>query len=324
MHQRFLATALRVVLMAGVAFSGLYASDAMANARVKKATAHYLKGSNFFSSGKYSKAVSSFRRAYGLLPRHPHFNCHRTRFLDYMGRSYERLRQPHRAMQSFYTAAYRVGCKTASVKGYSARRYRYLYGRWMCSISFNTTPPKARVYQITSKGDKLLSRTPYKKVFSPGKYSFKIRLYDHRTIYYKVDLRPGRHLKKNFKMVKGDDPVTRVEKVDIAPPVPIAKAGNTTNTAKKKVARTDPNKINLGTFSNPSGSKGLDPGGSNTNGGGDIADRVNTRKIVKAGPPVYKQVWFWAVIGSAAALAVVIPIVIPKDQKALVSQGKMF
>lgn len=318
----------RGLIAAAFVVFAFHTSDAYANARVKKATSWYLKGNNLFNAKKYGQAVGAFRKAYSLLPRHPHFNCHRAQFLNYMGRAYESMRRPHNAMKTYYQAAYRVGCKTATTRNYAAGRYRYLYGRWMCSIQIKTTPPKARVYLITPTGDKKLGRTPFKKVFSPGKYNFKIRLYDHRTIFYKVDLRPGRHLKRTLKMVKGDDPVTRVEKVDVAPPVPMASLSKAKD---KKTASKDPNKIDLGSFASPNastgGSGGLDSRGRKTASAGSSGDLVSvtaTRKKVKNGPPVYKQAWFWAVIGGVAAAAVIIPIVVPKEQKALVSQGKMF
>lgn len=326
MHSGLYKSTIRTLVVFGFALTWLVGSTAQANPKVKQATSWYLKGNNYLNAGENSKAVAAFRKAYRLLPRHPHFNCHRAQFLNYMGRAYERMRQPRTAMTSYYTAAYRSRCKTSSTRSYAAKRYRYLYGRWMCSIQFKTTPPKSRIYQITPTGDKLMGRTPYKKVFSPGKYSFKIRLYDHRTIYYKVDLRPGRHLKKTFKMVKGDDPITRVEKVDIAPPIPMARlknGGNSTNPNKVAVKK-GPEKINLGSFAN-AGSSGLDTGKKTGNGQkNDLATITSRRKIVKDGPPVYKQAWFWAVIGGVAVAAVVIPIVVPKEQKALISQGKLF
>lgn len=289
--------------------------DAFANPKVKRATKMYLQGSRQLKSGKYSSAVRSFRNAYRTLPRHPHFNCHRAQFLNYMGNAQERLRKPYNAMRSYYTSAYRSGCKTARTRNYAAGRYRSLYRRWMSSIQITTTPPNARIIHLKTGGDTTIGKTPFKKVFNPGKYRFKIRLYDHRTVFVNLTLRPGMHLKRNYKLVKGDDPVNRPEKVDVAPPPPVAGPVKTNNRRTRK--KNDGPKL-MGRRVSSSDVRGLDPSG-------DIPGITGGRRAtVKPGPPVYKQAWFWAVVGTVAAAAIVIPIVIPKEQQVLVNQGKAF
>lgn len=290
-----------------------------ADPRVKKATQHYLEGSRELKAGEFGAAIRSFNKAYRSLPAHPHFNCHRAQFLNYIGNAEERLRKPYDAMRSYYRAAYQSACKTPATRNYAASRYNSLYQRWMSSIQIETTPPNARVIQLATGGDQALGSTPFKKVFSPGEYRFKLRLYDHQTVFVNISLRPGMHLKREYKLVKGDDPVNRPEKVDVAPPPPVA--GN--DPSANPNATTVPEKRDTGSALVGKSVKdtevaGLDPSGDLTSLTGQ------RRNQVKPGPPVYKQVWFWAVIGTVAAAAIVIPIAIPKEQKVLVNQGRMF
>lgn len=288
--------------------------ESHANPRVKQATKLYLQGSRQLKAGKYSSAVRSFNRAYQKLPGHPHFHCHRAQFLNYMGNAQERLRKPYNAMRSYYRSAYQSGCKNKATRNYAAGRYRSLYSRWMSSIQIKTTPPNARLIRLGGPGgDKTVGRTPFKKVFNPGKYRFKIRLYDHRTVFVNLTLRPGMHIKRNYKLVKGDDPVNRPEKVDVAPPPPVTGAPVAT---RRKVAKKKDDIGNLGRRVSSADVKGLDPTG------GDLG--LGTRRPAKPSAPVYKQAWFWAVVGTVTAAAIVIPIVIPKDQRVLVNQGKVF
>ncbi len=295
---------------------GVALQESHADSRVKRATAYYLKGNRLLKARKYSAAVRAFRRAYRTLPRHPHFNCHRSQFLNYMGNAQERMRKPYSAMRSYYKSAYRSRCKTAATRNYAARRYKSLYRRWSSSITITTTPPKARLILLGKGGDKTIGRTPFKRVFSPGRYRFKIRLYDHRTVFVNLTLRPGSHIKREYKLVKGDDPVNRPEKVDVAPPPPVlgakSNAPNAPNAKKKKAIAL------LGRRVSNSEVRGLDSSS-------DISKITGKpSRSSKIGPPVYKQVWFWAVIGTVAAAAVIIPIAVPKEQKILINQGKLF
>ena len=305
-----------LVTLACVMVWGLGIQESHANSRVKRATSYYLKGNRQLKARKYRSAVSSFRRAYRTLPPHPHFNCHRAQFLNYMGNAQERMRKPYAAMRSYYSSAYRSRCKTASTRNYASRRYRSLYRRWMSSIKITTTPPKARLILLGKGGDKTLGRTPFKRVFSPGRYRFKIRLYDHRTVFVNLTLKPGSHIKRQYKLVKGDDPVNRPEKVDVAPPPPVlgAKTGTPglAKVKKKKAVAL------LGRRVSRDEVRGLDSRS-------DIS-KITGRpdRVKKPSAPLYKQAWFWGVIGTVAAAAVVIPIVIPKEQKVLVNQGKLF
>ena len=285
--------------------------------RVKQATSWYLKGSGYLKAGQYSKAISALGRAYRLLPRHPHFNCHRASFLNYQGQAYERMKKPYAAMRVYYKAAYKSRCrKTHST--HAARKYQRLYGRWMCSISFTTTPPKARIFKIVGSRDTQIGHTPMKKVFSPGTYKFKIRLYDHKTQYLNIKLRPGMHVKKVFTLVKGDDPVNRPEKVDVAPPPPMAANGKKQPAPVAGLSKK-PKRIALGVNNSLNGGLGIG-GATETDGVG----LIDPSKRKKAGPPLYKQAWFWGVVGGVVVGATVVAIVIPKEQQLTVNQTTLF
>ncbi len=287
-----------------------------ADVTAKRASQLFIKGRNYFQLKQYQKAIATFTKAYRALPIHPQFNCYRAQFLNYIGRSYEGLRKYYAAMRSYYNAAYRTNCRKKGATNYAIQRYNALYRRWMCSITVNTTPPKARLYMLTPQGDKLLGKTPIKKVLSPGSYRFKIRLYDHRTVFFSVKLRPGMHLRKHFKLVKGEDPINRPEKIDVAPPPPVA-------SAKPKAAgpKKDTPKSLLG--DEPTGflksRRSIDPTGAD-----ELTGTLAKKRKKIQGPPVYKQAWFWAVIGGVTAAAIIIPIVIPKPQKVLISNGKLY
>jgi hypothetical protein len=123
------------------------------------------------------------------------------------------------------------------------------------------------------------------------------------------------HINRAVNLVKGDDPVNRPEKVDIAPPPPVSgirpKDPTPTKTTKKE-------EIALINQSSSQDLSGMDPSG-------DISTLTGRKSIVtKPGPPVYKQAWFWAVIGGVVAAGVIIPIVIPKEQKVLINQGRFY
>lgn len=314
-----------LAILVFAAFWGASFSANAADPRVKKATAWYLKGNRFLKARQNGKAARAFTKAYRLLPRHPHFNCHRAQFMNYIGLAQERMRKPYIAMRSYYSSAYRSGCRKGATRNYAARRYRYLYNRWMSSIQVTTTPPSARFVQMTTTGDKQLGKTPFKKVFSPGKYKFKIRLYDHRTVYVNINLRAGMHVKKTYKLVKGDDPVNRPEKVDVAPPPPVVggRTPATNNNYNFPAKRTKRKKrfVLSSRTNDPVATRGLDPSGTGDDG---LGLRKPRRLVKKSGPPVYKQAWFWAVVGGVVAAGVIIPIVVPKEQKVLISQGKLY
>lgn len=316
--QRSQINGMMFIAVVSVCLWGMDRKTSHADPRVTKATQFYLQGSRELKAGENAAAVKSFNKAYRTLPPHPHFNCHRAQFLNYIGNAEERLRKYYDAMRSYYKAGYQSGCKTAATTSYAAGRYNTLYRRWMSSIQIETTPPNARVIQLSTAGDQALGNTPFKRVFSPGEYRFKLRLYDHQTVFVNISLRPGMHLKKEYKLVKGDDPVNRPEKVDVAPPPPVA--GNdqpptpNTNLPEKRTSGV----ALVGKSVKDSEVGGLDPSGDLTNLTGQ------NRAPVKPGPPVYKQAWFWIVIGTVATAAVVIPIAIPKEQKVLVNQGRLF
>lgn len=311
----------RVLQLASLCFLGLFLLPALASAdKVKQATKWYLKGRTLMGAKKYSSASKAFGRAYRLLPRHPHFNCHRASFLNYQASAFERLRKPYAAMRTYYKAAYRSYCKTKSTTAYPSKRYRYLYRRWMSSIQFTSTPPKARIFQIVGNQDKPMGKTPYKKNFSPGTYRFKVRLYDHKTMYYNLKLKAGMHVTKNFKMVKGDDPVNRPEKVDVAPPPPVAAGGNPSAAPPSQPApppERKTTKIALGGDNLSNSETGL-------NTAGNVDDPLlRKRKKGKPGPPVYTQPWFWGVIGAVVVGGVVVAIVVPKPTTVTISAGAL-
>jgi hypothetical protein len=324
---------LRVLLLC-VALLGLTLPASAAD--INKATNLYVKGSSLLRSKKYSSALRTFRRAYRYLPRVPRFNCHRTQFRNYIANSLENLRRPYAAMREYYSAAYSTRCKNRQYTGYAARRYRSLYGRWMCSLSLKSNPPNARLILLTSKGDKLWGRMKagkgFKKVMMPGTFRFKIRLYEHRTVYYTIKLKPGMHVKKVFQMQKGNDPINRKENLAVALPPPVSGGGGATNNNIPSLGNPNP----TGNTGNKAPAKkkltlNLQPDNPKGTGGGGIGanptiDPLGTkRKIIKnSGPPVYRQPWFWATIGAVVVGATVTAILIPKEQKVLLNKGALF
>ena len=288
-----------------------------AGGNINLATKWYLKGASYLKARRYRQAVRALKKAYRLLPRHPHFNCHRTSFLNYQANAYERMRKPYAAMKAYYKAAYRSGCKKSKSTRYPARRYRALYRRWMCSIHFITTPPRARVFRILGGRDVEVGKTPLKKVFSPGNYKFKIRLYDHKTQLYSIRLRPGTHKRLHFKLAKGDDPISRPENVDVAPPPMITGKKTTNNIPVPK--RKEPKKISFGKNDYNSSSVGLNGGGN----GFKEEDPLLKKRKTKPSAPVYKQTWFWVTIGAVAVGTTVIVLVIPKESQVNMSQGQL-
>lgn len=293
---------------------------------VEQATAHYLRGYSQFKARRYAPAISSFKKAYRLLPGHPHFNCRRTEFLNYIASSQERLGQRGNAMRTFYKSAYKTGCREASkahLKSYAAKRYRSLYYQLTCSISFTSTPPKARLIMITTQGERQIGRAPFKKTYSPGKYRFKIRMYEYKTQYYDINLRSGMHVTKNFKLVKGEDIVNRTEKVDIAPPPPVVGS----SPAEKRKAKNNEGNFEISP-QKPIPRRRLRLAVKNQ---GEPEERglggaLNTGGIkrAKAGPPIYKQTWFWVTIGAAAVGGVAVAVLIPKEQQVLITKGTLW
>ncbi len=293
----------------------LFPQKGLASGNINLATKWYLKGAKYLRSKRYRQAIRALQKAYRLLPRNSHFNCHRTSFLTYQGTAYERMRRPYAAMKVYHRAAYRSGCRKPKSTSYPARRYRALYRRWMCSIHFVTTPPKARVYRMLGGRDIQIGKTPFKKVFSPGNYKFKIRLYDHKTQIYSIRLRPGMHKRLHFKLVKGDDPVTRPENVDVAPPPMITGKPNTNAIPTPK--RKEPTKISFGDPDYSKNTTGLSSGG--------VAEEDPLLKKQKSKPsaPVYKQAWFWVTIGAVVVGTTAVVLIIPKEQQVNMSQGKL-
>ncbi|MEM1009290.1 MAG: hypothetical protein AAGJ35_09820, partial [Myxococcota bacterium] len=171
---------LRIVCCLGL-MGGLWGvRPAQAADKIEKAIQAFLKGQSLEQAKRYRQALKAYEKAYRYVPRIPRFNCRRSTFLQYQGRVLRKMRRPYKAMRRYYKAAYRSGCRS-SVRKAAARWYQSLDRRWMCYLTITTTPPKARVISMTTKGETLTARTPMlKKRMIPGRYRFKIRLYDHR------------------------------------------------------------------------------------------------------------------------------------------------
>jgi len=113
-------------------------------------------------------------------------------------------------------------------------------------------------------------------------------------------------------MRKGDDPIDRVETPKIAPPLALKDADTPT---KKARSPGDTGQLKL-----PTPPRERKPKATQEKPlpGTTLAGHV------KPGPPVYKQAWFWAIIGGVAVAAVVIPIVVPKEQRVTLGQTPIF
>lgn len=303
--------------------------------KIQKAVDAYLKGQSHARAKEYSKALKAFEAAHSYVPRLPRFNCRRATFLQYQGQMLYKMNRPYQAMQRYYQAAHGSRCEKADVTKAAASWYATLDRRYMCYLSIASTPPKARVIQITTQGETKIGETTWKKRLMPGRYRYKVSLYEHKTVYLDFDLRPGQRINKDVQLVKGDDPISRPENVDVAPPPPIGDAPG-----------SDPNPANTGsgepvaapTETEPPARRGVvfedDPNekkdsetkvaASNTIGAKDDDLGVTRRKVVKEGPPIYKQAWFWITIGVVVAGGVVVAIVVPKPQTVNVGQGSLF
>ena len=290
-----------------------FGEEASAN-KLNQAIQYYRQGQVYSRARQHKKAARSYGYAAQLLRNNSYFNCRRAQFRNYEANAYEKARNYYKAMRIYYNSAYRSGCKTRNVTGYAAKRYRILHYRYTCSIRFTTTPPGARVILIdANNNEQRLGKTPFKRSFNPGKYKFKLRLYEHKTQWVTATLRRGMHIKKNFKLIRGDDPLHKPEKVDIAPPPDIDMRKMNKRIAKKPKKRTFRLKIK-------------DSGGNDKEDPKDdkILNRPNRINKAQTGPPIYKKAWFWATIGVVAAGTTAVIILIPKEKQVLVNQGKLF
>ena len=325
---------LRILFGIGLLVLGVTASPAHAS-KIQKAIDAYLKGQTQAKAGQYAKALRSFETAHQNVPRLPHFNCRRSTFLQYQGSMLVKLGRPYQAMRRYYDAAYSSGCKEGKTTGPAASWYKSLDRRYMSYLTINTTPPKANVIAVTTKGEDKIAQTPYSKRMMPGRYRFKIRLYDHKTVVLDIQLKPGSRINKEIALAKGEDPVSRTENVDVAPPPPIGDqpeggdpaAQGTGGDGNTGSTETDEPKQPKITFkedpANPTETRVAGTGiGSGTGKDDDLG--VTKRTVVKPGPPIYKQAWFWITIGVVVTGAVVVAIVVPKEQTVNVGQGTLF
>lgn len=314
---------------------------AQAQDKINKAISVYLKGEKELKAGKYRDAASSFGQAHNLVPRIPRFNCHRARFLQYKANAEEKMRSFYAAIRTYHTAAYKTGCGDAKIKGDAGRKYTTLYRRWMSSIEFETTPPKAKIIEIAANGsEKQIGVTPMRLYLLPGSFKYKLRLYEYQTVFLNVKLNAGNHIKRPFKLVKGDDPINRPEAVDIAPPPPMDMGAGTPEGSPSE-APTTPQPAEGSKEEPPPEGEGeskikLDPEPAAEGGkpgervaslGTPTADELSLdkrRNVVKPGPPIYRQAWFWITISAVVVGAVIVAIVVPKEQQVTVTQGSVF
>ncbi|MCB9643937.1 MAG: hypothetical protein H6728_12750 [Myxococcales bacterium] len=300
--------------------------------KIQKAIDAYLKGQSYSRAKKYPQALKSFETAYRFVPRLPRFNCRRSTFLQYQGQMLYKMRRPYAAMQRYYKAAYKSGCEKAATTKAAMSWYRTLDRRYMCYLTISSTPPKAKIVQITTQGENKIGDTPWKKRLLPGRYRYKIRLYEHKTVFLDFQLRPGQRINKEVTLVKGDDPLSRNETLSVAPPPPLGDApGSDPNAGSSEPANTVPGmappkrRVKIAFEEDPAEkrerAKVASSGGIGTK---DDDLGITRRKVVKDGPPIYKQAWFWITIGAVVTGAVVVAVVVPKPQNVNVGQGSLF
>ncbi len=301
--------------------------------KIQKAVDAYLKGQSYARAKEYAKALRSFEAAHSYVPRLPRFNCRRATFLQYQGQMLYKMNRPYQAMQRYYQAAYSSRCEKKDVTKTAASWYSTLDRRYMCYLSISSTPPKARVIQITTQGETKIGETTWKKRLMPGRYRYKVSLYEHKTVYLDFNLRGGQRINKEVQLVKGDDPISRPENVDVAPPPPIGdapgsdpNASNATSGDPASPTATEPPARRGVVFEDDPNEKkdGGTKVAANTIGAKDDDLGVTRRQVVKEGPPIYKQAWFWVTIGVVVAGGVVVAVLVPKPQTVNVGQGSLF
>lgn len=301
--------------------------------KIQKAIDAYLKGQSYARAKKYAQALKSFESAYRYVPKLPRFNCRRSTFLQYQGQMLYKMRRPYAAMRRYYQAGYKSGCEKAGTTKAAVSWYRTLDRRYMCYLTISSTPPKARIIQITTQGENKIGDTPWNKRLLPGRYRYKVRLYEHKTVYIDLQLRAGQRINKEVRLVKGDDPISRAENLEVAPPPPLGDApgsdpnpGSTdANPGTVPGAEPPKRRVKIAFEEDPAEKRERAAAASNNAlGAKDDGLGITRRKVVKDGPPIYKQAWFWITIGAVVTGAVVVAVVVPKPQNVNVGQGTLF